>query len=66
MPKYHETGAFIDQLTCEHCKRMYRGATRTINKLMILHMLKEHNITLQKHDSKPDVVTRSINLKNQY
>lgn len=66
MPTYFKSGAFIDQLSCDYCKRMYRGDTRTVNKLMSLHMLKEHGITKKTFNNKPDVVTYTINHKNEY
>ena len=62
--KYFKTGEVREKLECKLCERMYRGNHCTINKLMTLHMLKEHNIT-RTANNKPDIVTRTTNAKNE-
>ena len=63
MPKLYDQGGQIDQMTCGYCKRIFRGDYRSVNKLIRLHLLKEHGITEYSVPKKPESVTYSLQPK---
>ena len=64
MPKTYYAGGHIDQITCQICHRTFRADFRTVNKLMKLHLLKEHEVTMPHCPTQPDSVTYTFNAKN--
>ena len=64
MPKLYDAGGQIDQMTCRICNRTFRADFRTANKLMKLHLLKEHQVTKPHGPTQPDSITYTTNPKN--
>ena len=45
------TGSIIRTVKCSHCDRMYRGGERTVDKLISMHMKREHGLVPNAVDS---------------
>ena len=64
MPKTYYAGGQIDQMTCQICNRTFRADFRSANKLIKLHLLKEHKVTKPQGPAQPDSITYTMNAKN--